>query len=136
MIAARKRTISPVRVSLSPLRRTVRYSNHAQPDLPQVTKLRRCGVGVVNSSHVLQAHGSDALLRLYTDVGYAWISAQAFSTAATFANKRTGLRLWEGRLRRAISLCCVRYTRPDCKNRRAETTTSCAQPYSPTGIDA
>ena len=63
---------------LSPLRRTVRYSNHAQPDLPQVTKPRRCGVGVVNSGHVLQAHGSDALLRLYTDVGYAWISAQAF----------------------------------------------------------
>ena len=56
----------------------MRYSNHAQPDLPQVTKLRRCGVGVVNSGHVLQAHGSDALLRLYTDVGYAWISAQAF----------------------------------------------------------
>ena len=56
----------------------MRYSNHAQPDLPQVTKLRRCGVGAVNSGHVLQAHGSDALLRLYTDVGYAWISAQAF----------------------------------------------------------
>ena len=63
---------------LSPLRRTVRYSNHAQPDLSQVTKLRRCGVGVVNSGHVLQAHGSDALLRVYTDVGYAWTSAQAF----------------------------------------------------------
>ena len=54
----------------------MRYSNHAQPYLLQVTKLRRCGVGVVNSGHVLQAHGSDALLRLYTDVGYAWISAQ------------------------------------------------------------
>ena len=64
--------------TLSPLRRTVRYSNHAQPDLPQVTKLRRCGVGIVNSGHVLQAHGSDALVRLYTDVVYAWISAQAF----------------------------------------------------------
>ena len=63
---------------LRPLRRTVRYSNHAQPDLPQVTKPRRCGVGVVNSGNVLQAHGSDALLRLYTDVGYAWILAQAF----------------------------------------------------------
>ena len=63
---------------LSPLRRTVRYSNNAQSDLPQVTKLRRCGVGVFNSGHVLQAHGSDALLKLYTDVGYAWISAQAF----------------------------------------------------------
>ena len=56
----------------------MRYSNRAQPDLPQVAKLRRCGVGVVNSGHVLQVHGSDALLRLYTYVGYAWISAQAF----------------------------------------------------------
>ena len=56
----------------------MRYSNHAQPDLPQVTKLRRCGIGVVNSGHVLQTHESDALLRLYTDVGYAWISARAF----------------------------------------------------------
>ena len=56
----------------------MRYSNHAQPDVLQVTKLRRCGVGLVNSGLVLQAHGSDALLRLYTDVGYAWISAQAF----------------------------------------------------------
>ena len=56
----------------------MRYSYHAQPDLPQVTKLRRCGVGVVNFGHVLQANRPDTLLRLYTDVGYAWISAQAF----------------------------------------------------------
>ena len=56
----------------------MRYSNDAQPDLLQVTKLRRCGVGVVNSGHVLQAHGPNALLRLYADVGYAWISAQDF----------------------------------------------------------
>ena len=75
VIAARKRTISPVRVSLKSAQTNcaLQYSNHAQPDLPQVTELRRCGVGVVNSDHVLQAHGSDALLRLYRDVGYAWI---------------------------------------------------------------
>ena len=78
MIAVQKRTISPVRVSLKSAQTNCALRYHAQPDLPQVTKLRRCGVGVVNSGHVLQAHGSDALLRLYTDVGYAWISAQAF----------------------------------------------------------
>lgn len=48
--------------------------------------IHRDGVGVANSAgHVLQAHWSDALLRLYTDVGYAWISAQACLAAATLA---------------------------------------------------
>ena len=32
-------------------------------DLPQVAKLRLGGVGVDTSGHVLQAHGSDVLLR-------------------------------------------------------------------------
>ena len=32
-------------------------------DLPQVEKLRLGGVGVATSGHVLQAHGSDVLLR-------------------------------------------------------------------------
>ena len=35
-------------------------------DLPQVAKLRLGGVGVASSGHVLQAHGSDVLLRLAT----------------------------------------------------------------------
>ena len=74
----------------------MRYSNHAQPDLLQVTKLRRCGVGVINSGHVLQAHGSDALLRLYTDVATRGFQRRPFLGCSN-ARKQTHRRTPVGR---------------------------------------
>ena len=57
---------------------SVGYSSSVRPDsraprrhrsdLPQVAKLRCCGVGVANPGNVLQAHRSD-VLRLATSFG-------------------------------------------------------------------
>ena len=60
-IAARKPT-TYVRRVLFQCKARPRCSTKAQPNLPQVAKLRCCGAGVANSGHVLQAHESDELM--------------------------------------------------------------------------
>ena len=55
-------------------------------DLPQVATLRHRGSGVASSGHVLQAHGSDVLLRHST---YRLVAAARMLTVRSSADTRT-----------------------------------------------
>ena len=55
-------------------------------DLPQVEKLRLGGVGVATSGHVLQAHGSDVLLKHDTSVTCRLVVAAKMQTGLVISS--------------------------------------------------
>ena len=79
-------------------------------DLPQVATLRHRGSGVASSSHVLQAHGSDVLLRHGTHLVAAARMLTVRSSADTRTNTARGRYLGppRGRSPRRVYVAAVR----------------------------